>query len=137
MRTLAVLLCALALAATAGAAEAEGIAPAGTIAPLEGGWKGETSQGLPVYFGVREGRVVNTRYRFRWGFCGVFGSHFKGADLEVDPNGRWIVKDSRGSSFEGTFVAPNLVEGTVNVEERELPGCPKVVAPFVASPRRG
>jgi hypothetical protein len=131
MRLLTVLFSALALASSAGIAQAE------TIEPVEGGWKGETSQGLPVYFGVRAGRVVNTRYHFHWGFCGVFGSHAKNANLEIDSAGHWIVKDTRGSSFEGTFVAPNRVEGVVNVEERELPGCPKVAASFVATPRDG
>jgi hypothetical protein len=129
MRLLAILATAIALTAGAGLARADG------IEPVEGGWKGKTSQGLPVYFGVREGRVVNTRYRFRWGFCGVFSNHVKGASLEVDPAGHWLIEDSRGSSFAGAFVAPDRVEGTVGAVERMLPGCPEVVAPFVASPR--
>jgi hypothetical protein len=130
MRPLPVLLCALALAGGPGLAHAEG------IEPVEGGWKGRTRQGLPVYFGVREGRVVNTRYHFHWGFCGTYGNHAKGANLEIDPNGHWIVADSRGSTLEGTFVAPNRVEGAVRVVERMLPGCPAVLAPFTAWPRR-
>jgi hypothetical protein len=129
MRPLAILIAAFALAGSAGLAQAEG------IEPVEGGWKGETRQGLPVYFGVREGRVVNTRYRFRWGFCGVFSNHVKAADLEIDPAGHWLIEDTRGSSFAGTFVAPDRVEGTVSAVERMLPGCPEVVAPFTASPR--
>src|SRR5271167_2822189 len=128
MRTLSVLVAALVFSSGVGLAQARG------IEPVEGGWKGETSQGLPVYFGVREGRVINTRYHFHWGFCGVFGSHAKRADLEVDPTGRWSIKDTRGSLIKGAFVAPNLVEGTVLVEGRELPGCPTVAASFVASP---
>jgi hypothetical protein len=111
------------------------LAHADGIEPVEGGWKGKTRQGLPVYFGVREGRVINTRYRFHWGFCGTYESHFKRASLEIDPTGRWIVEDSRGSSMEGTFVAPNRVEGTVVAVERQLPSCPEVVARFVAWPR--
>jgi hypothetical protein len=129
MRILAALLTLIALAGSAELAQAEG------IEPVEGGWKGKTSQGLPVYFGVREGRVINTRYRFHWGFCGTYGSHMKSANLEVNSSGGWIIEDSRGSSFEGTFTAPDTVEGTVNVVERELPGCPRVTAPFVAHPR--
>ncbi|HEY5054391.1 MAG TPA: hypothetical protein VII45_13390 [Solirubrobacterales bacterium] len=132
MRLLIALVAGFALAGSVGVATA-----AEGIEPVEGGWKGETRQGLPVYFGVRDGRVINTRYRFHWGFCGTYGSHEKKASLETDPTGHWIIKDSRGSSFEGTFIAPNRVEGMVLVEEREFPGCPKVVAPFVASPRRG
>jgi hypothetical protein len=131
MRVLAILVATIALASGAG------LAQAAEIEPVEGGWKGKTSQGLPVYFGVREGRVINTRYRFRWGFCGVFSNHVKRASLEVDPAGHWLIEDSRGSSFAGTFVAPNLVEGTVSAVERMLPGCPEVVASFVASPRYG
>jgi hypothetical protein len=131
MRPLAILIAASALALSGGGA----LAQAEGIEPVEGGWKGRTSQGLPVYFGVREGRVVNTRYRFRWGFCGVFSNHVKAASLEVDTTGHWLIEDTRGSSFAGTFVAPDRVEGTVSAVERMLPGCPEVTAPFVASPR--
>jgi hypothetical protein len=130
MRTFSALLCALVLASGAGLAHAEG------IEPVEGGWKGKTRQGLPVYFGVRNGRVINTRYHFHWGFCGNYGSQAWRANLEIDPTGQWVVSDPRGSSFEGTFVAPDRVEGMVLVEERELPSCPKVEAPFVAWPRQ-
>jgi hypothetical protein len=111
------------------------LADADPVPPVEGGWKGVTRQGLPVYFGVREGRVVNTRYRFRWGYCGVYGPHFKRASLEIDPASHWIVEDSRGSSMEGTFVAPDRLEGVILVVERMLPSCPAVVAPFIAHPR--
>ena len=130
MRLLALLLGVLVLASGVGVAPAQG------IEPIERGWKGKTRQGLPVYFGVRHGRVINTRYKFRWGFCGVFGSHARRARLTIDPTGHWGIEDLRGSSFEGTFVAANRVEGMVSAVERELPGCPKVQAPFVAWPRR-
>jgi hypothetical protein len=130
MRILTALVTAFALAGSVGPARAEG------IEPVEGGWKGKTSQGLPVYFGVREGRVINTRYHFHWGFCGTYGSHAKRANLEIGSTGSWIIQDSRGSSLEGTFTAPDTVEGRVSVVERELPGCPQVEAPFVAHPRR-
>jgi hypothetical protein len=79
--------------------------------------------------------VVSTRYRFRWGFCGVFANHAKRASLEIDPVGHWAIADPRGSTFEGTFVAPDRLEGMVLVEERMLPSCPRVEAPFVAWPR--
>jgi hypothetical protein len=130
MRLFAPLLCALALASCAGVARGAG------IEPVEGGWKGKTSQGLLVYFGVRGGRVVNTRYHFHWGFCGTYGNHAKRASLEIDPAGHWLIADPRGTSLEGTFVAPDRVEGTVIAVERELPSCPHVVAPFVAWPRK-
>jgi hypothetical protein len=130
MRFFAPLLCALVLASGVSVVRAEG------IEPFEGGWKGKTSQGLPVYFGVRNGRVINTRYHFHWGFCGTYGNHEKRANLEVDPAGRWIIQDPRGSSLEGTFVAPDRVEGMVLAEERMLPSCPRVAAPFIAWPRK-
>lgn len=116
------------LAAGAGGARAEG------VGPVEGGWKGETSAGLPVYFGVSGGRVVNTRFQFRWGFCGTFTSHDGSANLEIDQGGHWVYQDPRGQTFEGTFVAPDLVEGKVISVERELPGCPRTEATFTAAP---
>jgi hypothetical protein len=58
------------------------------------------------------------------------------APLEIDPAGRWLIADPRGTSLEGAFVAPNRVEGAVTAEERMLPGCPHVAAPFVAWPRK-
>jgi hypothetical protein len=131
MRLIAVLATALLLTACG-----TGLARAETVAPVEGGWKGKSSQGLLVYFGVREGRVVNTRYHFRWGFCGVFENHAKRASLELDPAGHWLIADPRGTSLEGTFVTPVRVEGMVIAEERMTPSCPRVEAPFVAWPRR-
>jgi hypothetical protein len=128
MRACAALVCALALMGGAGAARAEG------IVPVEGGWKAETSAGLPVYFGVKAGHVINIRFTFHWGFCGNYQSHEKSAALEVDPGGHWIYQDPRGPLMEGTFVAPNRVEGKVIAPSRELPGCPRTEATFVASP---
>jgi hypothetical protein len=130
MRLAALLLAALALGAAAHLAQAE------EIEPTQGGWKGRTSQGLPVYFGVLDGRVINVRYRFHWGFCGTYGTHAKRASLEIAPSGHWLFHDSRGSTFEGTFVAADRVEGLLSVEERMLPSCPAVEAPFTAWPRR-
>ena len=104
------------------------------VVPVEGAWKGETSAGLSVYFGVTGGRVVNTRFQFRWGFCGVFESHDKSANLEIDPGGHWVFEDPRGQIFEGTFVAPDRVEGKVISVERQLPGCPRTEATFTAMP---
>jgi hypothetical protein len=130
MRLFASLLCALFMTTGVGLAHAE------AVEPVEGGWKGKTGQGLYVYFGVRNGRVVNTRYHFHWGFCGTYGNHVKRASLEIDPAGHWLIADPRGTSLEGAFVAPNRVEGTVVAVERSLPSCPHIVAPFVAWPRK-
>jgi hypothetical protein len=103
-------------------------------APLDGSWKGETSDGLPVSFGVLGGHVLNTRFKFRWGFCGTFESHSPSADLEVDPSGHWSFQDPRGQTLEGTFVAPDRMEGKLTSEERQLPGCPRTEATFTAVP---
>ncbi len=118
----------LALAVDVGSARAEG------VVPVEGSWNGETSAHLQVYFGVAGGRVVNTRFQFRWGFCGTYESHDPRANLEVDPGGRWAYLDPRGQTLEGTFVAPDRVEGKVISVERELPGCPRTEATFTAVP---
>jgi len=131
MRGVAVSVVVVVLLIAAGAAAG---AHAEGVAPLEGSWKGETSASLPVYFGVVAGRVVNTRFSFRWGFCGTYQSHDPSADLEVDPNGHWEYDDPRGQTLEGTFVAPDRVEGKVISVERELPGCPRTEATFTATP---
>jgi hypothetical protein len=123
----AAMLCALVLAGGASVAEAEG------IVPVEGGWVATTSAGLPVSFEVREGNVLNAHFRFNWGFCGTYESHLPNID-PIDANGHWSFLDSRGQTIEGTFVAPDRVEGTVDAAERELPGCPHTRATFVAAP---
>jgi hypothetical protein len=110
------------------------LAAAEGIVPVEGSWKGVTSAGLPVGFGVSGGRVVDTRFRFRWGFCGTFESRDPSADLTIDPAGHWVYQDPRGQTFEGTFLAPDLVEGKVLSVGRQLPGCPATEATFTASP---
>jgi hypothetical protein len=127
MRGIVLLGCLLALAGAESSAAA-------TIAPVEATWKGVTSDGLPVYFDVAGGRVLNTRFHFRWGFCGTYGSHDPNANLEIDPNGHWAYEDPRGQTFEATFVAPDRAEGRVISVERSLPGCPRTEATFVASP---
>lgn len=127
MRRLATALTLLALVIGVGSAEA-------AVVPVEGGWQGETSAGLPVYFGVFAGRVINTNFHFHWGFCGTYVSHDRGASLEVDAAGHWAYEDPRGQTFEGTFLAPDRAEGKVISVERELPGCPRTEASFTATP---
>jgi hypothetical protein len=107
---------------------------AGSVVPVEGSWGGESSAGLPVHFGVEGGRVVNPRFRFKWGFCGTFESSWPGVDFPIDSNGHWVVEDSRGQTLEATFAAPDWVEGTIVAVERMLPGCPRTEATFVAAP---
>jgi hypothetical protein len=123
----AAMLCQLALACSASVVKAEG------IVPVEGGWVATTSAGLPVSFEVKEGNVLNAHFRFNWGFCGTYESHLPNTD-PIDANGHWSFLDSRGQTIEGTFVAPDRVEGTVVAVERELPGCPHTQATFVAAP---
>src|SRR4029077_16259866 len=111
-----------------GSARSEG------IVPVEGSWAGESSDGLPVHFGVEGGHVVNPRFKFSWGFCGTYESNWPGVEFEIDPNGHWKVEDSRGQTLEATFVAPDRAEGTIVAVERMLPGCPRPDATFTAAP---
>ncbi len=124
----AIVIAVLVLALGAAGARAEG------IVPVEGSWAGESSDGLPVHFGVAGGHVVNTRFKFDWGFCGTYESRDPRAFLEIDTAGHWVVEDSRGQTMEATFVAPDRVEGTIVAVERMLPGCPRTEATFTASP---
>jgi len=111
-----------------------GSARADAVVPVEGSWAGESSAGLPVHFGVTGGHVVNTRFKFEWGFCGTYESRNPRAFLAIDTAGHWVVEDSRGQTMEATFVAPDRVEGTIVSVERMLPGCPRTEATFTASP---
>jgi hypothetical protein len=109
-------------------------ARADTAVPVEGSWAGESSDGLPVHFGVEGGHVVNPRFKFSWGLCGTFESNWPGVEFEIDPAGHWKVEDSRGQTLEATFFAPDRVEGTIVAVERMLPGCPRTEATFTAAP---
>jgi len=118
------------LAIGVASAQAEG------VVPVEGSWGGESSDGLPVHFGVAGGHVVNTRFKFEWGFCGTFESLAPFADVEVDSAGHWVFEDPRGQTIEGTFVAPDRVSGKiVSLETTGLPGCTRKVVGFNARPR--
>src|SRR5215204_2732390 len=110
-----------------------GASSAQAAVPVEGSWAGESSSGLPIHFGVTGGHVVNTRFKFRWGFCGTYESHDPRADLQIDPAGHWVVEDSRGQTREGTFVALDRAEGTIVSVERMTPGCPRTEASFTAT----
>lgn len=123
----AAMLCLLVLASGASVVRAEG------VMPVEGGWVATTSAGLPVSFEVKEGNVLNAHFRFNWGFCGTYESRLPNTD-PIDADGHWSFLDPRGQTIEGTFVAPDRVEGTVIAVERELPGCPRTRATFVAAP---
>lgn len=128
MRAIAAVAVALLLVAGAGSARAEG------AVPVESSWKGESSAALPVFFGVSGGHVVNIRFKFEWGFCGTFELHDGYADVAPDSNGHWAFEDPRGQTIEGSFVAPDRVEGKIVSVERMLPGCPRTEATFTAMP---
>ena len=103
------------------------------VVPVEGPWHATTSVGLPVGFEVSGGQVVDPRWRFKWGFCGSF-ENATSAVVPVNSSGYWKYTDLRGPWIEGTFVAPNRLEGTVTAPSRMLPGCPETHATFVAEP---
>ncbi len=129
MGRIAALICAFVLLVLGCATTAAG---AGVV-PVEGKWHATTSAGLPVSFEVKEGNVLNARFRFNWGFCGTYESHLPNTD-PIDANGHWSFLDSRGQTIEATFVAPDRVEGTVVAVEREFPSCPHTRATFLAEP---
>ncbi len=120
---------ALLVAVSAGAPAAR----ADAVVPVEGPWHATTSAGLPVGFEVSGGQVVNPRWRFRWGFCGTYENAVP-AKVPIEADGHWKFTDSRGPWIEGTFVAPDRLEGSVTSPGRSLPGCPETHATFVAEP---
>jgi hypothetical protein len=127
MRRLAALTCALVLTCAVASARAD------TVVPVEGPWHATTSAGLPVSFEVIGGQVVNPVWRFRWGFCGSFTNDVP-ATVPVDAAGHWKFTDLRGPWIEGTFVAPDRVEGSLTAPDRQTPGCPETHATFLAEP---
>jgi hypothetical protein len=127
MRRIAVLLCLLSLPFGVASARADG------VVPVEGNWNATTSAGLPVSFEVREGHVLKIRFKFRWGFCGVFDTATS-ESVAIDAGGRWKYQDSRGPSIEATFSASDRAEGLVFAPDRMLPGCPQTEATFSAAP---
>jgi hypothetical protein len=126
MRVVASLAAVLVLTLGAGSVRAQ------AAVPVEGSWKGESSAHLPLSFGVQAGQVVNLRFKFSWGFCGTFES--SGNSAAIDANGHWVFEDPRGQTVEGTFTAPDQVEGKIVSVERELPGCPRTEAAFTGAP---
>lgn len=130
MKAAAALLSALALVCCAASVRAEG------AVPVEGRWTGRTSAALPVSFEVKEGQIVEARFRFHWGYCGTFESALgmRSVETTIDANGHWKYIDSRGPFMEGTFVAPDRVEGAVIAPPRSFPSCPSSEATFQAVP---
>ncbi|HEX4307864.1 MAG TPA: hypothetical protein VHZ54_17650 [Solirubrobacterales bacterium] len=102
------------------------------VVPVEGPWHGKSSAGLPIQFEVKEGQIINARFRFKWGFCGTYTTQTPPAP--IDPGGHWKAEDSATTYAEGTFVAPDRTEGVVVAPSRMTPGCPRTQATFVAEP---
>jgi hypothetical protein len=126
MRTFVISLCALCLLCVAPA-------QAGTATPVEGIWSATTSAGLPITFEVKAGQIVNARFKFRWGFCGVFEGGEK-KSVPIEPSGHWKFPDLRGPWIEGDFLEDNQAQGLVVAPSRMLPGCPETKANFLAAP---
>jgi hypothetical protein len=120
---------ALLVASAVLAAPAAGATPT----PVEGLWGGRSSDALPVHFEVKGGEIVNATFSFTWGFCGSFESALPNEEA-IREDGSWAFLDNRGPKIEATFVSPERVEGTIVAPSRELPGCPKTEATFVAAP---
>jgi hypothetical protein len=122
------MLCVLILAGNVAAARAEG------FAPVEGPWVGTTSHGQPVSFEVTGGNVVDAHFRFDWGECGTHEDRYPNTD-PIDAGGHWSYLDpSASATIEGTFVAPDRLEGAVVTAERHTPSCFASRDTFVAAP---
>jgi hypothetical protein len=101
------------------------------VLPVEGAYKGKTTQGQYVYFGVKEGAIVNPRYTVKWGSCGKSTQHLRSGRTEIDEAGHFV-RDSGQTAIEGTFVTPTLVEGIALFREHPLAGCPEKAPRFKA-----
>jgi hypothetical protein len=112
-----------------------GGAGAASVAPAEGPWTGETTAGLRVSFEVKEGKITDPLFFFRWGYCGVFESQAPpSTSSAVDESGGWRYLEPSGPWIEGDVVASDRIEGKVVAPERELPSCPRSEVDFVAVP---
>lgn len=112
------------------------VAGAAGIEPVEGAWKGKTRQGYSVYFGVSAGGVVNVRFTYREVICGKSSVHERTSRLEIDEAGHFSSSLGPHLEFEGTFVAPNRVNGKIIYLGTEFaPHCMRKVVGFTAYPR--
>lgn len=115
-------------------------AGAGGVEPTIGGWKGKTAQGMPIFFGVREGGVVtNVRLDYKDVVCGQTIIHKRNVSLKEDESGHFagIVYPANGVvELEGTFTGPRRVRGRIVAGESSgLPGCRGGKIAFTAHPR--
>jgi hypothetical protein len=131
---LSLFLCAIVLIGGAARAGAEGVEPA------LGAWKGKTAQGLTIFFGVREGRVVtNVRLSYKDVICGKANIHERDVSLSVDESGDFagvVYPANGGVELEGSFTGPRKVSGKIVAgESTGLPGCAGATVAFTAVPK--
>jgi hypothetical protein len=131
---LSLFLCAIVLIDGAGRAGAEGVEPA------LGAWKGKTAQGLTIFFGVREGRVIaNVRLSYKDVICGKANIHERDVSLSVDESGDFagvVYPANGGVELEGSFTGPRKVSGRIVAgESTGLPGCAGATVSFTAVPK--
>lgn len=115
-------------------------ASAGSAEPTLGGWKGKTTQGTAIFFGVREGAVVaNVRLTYRDAICGKASIHEASVSLEIDGAGHFsgvVYPANGGVELEGTFTGPRTAKGKIVAGEASgLPGCTGGTFPFTAGPK--
>jgi hypothetical protein len=115
------------LVAVSAAAGADG------VVPVEGPWHATTLYRYPLTFEVAGGQIVNAQFAFDWGYCERAESG-RIASIPVDSSGHWSWEDGGGLSAEGTFVAPNRVEGSLDTPSRMTPSCGATHVSFVATP---
>lgn len=117
---------------------ASGLAAAAEVEPIEGGWKGKSEQNYPIYFGVSGGKVFNVRLSYSEFICGKTSVHKRAVRLAIDEAGHFAgTVLPKSVELEGSFVAPNRIEGTIIVlENRWEPHCEdRQEVPFSAHPR--
>jgi len=115
-------------------------AGAGGVEPTIGGWKGRTTQGMSIFFGVREGGVVtNVRLTYKDVVCGQAIIHKRDVILEEDESGYFagiVYPANGGVELEGTFTGPRSVKGRIVAGESSgLPGCIGGKIAFTAHPK--
>jgi hypothetical protein len=104
-------------------------------APVEGPWGGRTTAGFPVFFEVREGKVVNLKARGWWGFeCEGFSVESVAEPLTPDAGGAFAKLEDFGAKLEGAFVSPELAKGTLLAPTRSLPSCQGLIRNWTARP---
>jgi hypothetical protein len=128
------LLCTIVLVGGPAQAGAEGVEPA------LGAWKGKTAQGLTIFFGVREGRMItNVRLSYKDVICGKANIHERNVSLSVDESGDFagvVYPANGGVELEGSFTGPRRVTGKIVAgESTGLPGCTGATVSFTAVPK--